>query len=134
MEILFELLFGALQIVLELGLQLVFEIFAELGLHAVREPFKPRRTLNPWIAALGYGIFGALAGLLSLAVVSHSWIENPTLQQANLLITPLLAGASMALFGAWRRRRGQELIRLDRFAYGFLFALAMSSVRYAAMH
>ena len=37
----------------------------------------------------------------------------------------------MAGIGAWRRRRDQELIRLDRFAYGYLFALAMAAIRFA---
>jgi hypothetical protein len=37
----------------------------------------------------------------------------------------------MALLGAWRARRGQDLIRLDRFAYGYLFALAMAAMRFA---
>jgi hypothetical protein len=36
----------------------------------------------------------------------------------------------MCLVGAWRLRREQELVRLDRFAYGYLFALAMALVRF----
>ena len=31
---------------------------------------------------------------------------------------------------AWRRRREDELVRLDKFAYGYLFALAMALVRF----
>jgi len=38
---------------------------------------------------------------------------------ANLIITPIAAGGAMGALGAWRRRRNEELIRLDRFAYGF---------------
>jgi hypothetical protein len=36
----------------------------------------------------------------------------------------------MSAIGIWRRRRGKELIRLDRFAYGYLFALAMGIIRF----
>jgi hypothetical protein len=36
----------------------------------------------------------------------------------------------MALIGIWRDRRGQEPIRLDRFAYGYLFALSLALVRF----
>ena len=39
-------------------------------------------------------------------------------------------GALMAALGAWRRRRGEALVRLDRFAYGLVFAFAMSAVRF----
>jgi hypothetical protein len=49
---------------------------------------------------------------------------------ANLVLTPLAAGLMMSLMGAWRRRRGDDLIRLDRFSYGVLFALAMALVRF----
>jgi hypothetical protein len=36
----------------------------------------------------------------------------------------------MAGMGAWRARRGQPVLRIDKFAYGFLFALALALVRY----
>ncbi len=134
MEILVELLVGFLQIVFELGLQLFFEIFAELGLHSMREPFQPRKRINPWLAALGYALFGAIAGAMSLAIHATSFIESELLQRANLLITPVLAGLVMMWVGSWRRRRGQDVVRLDRFFYGFLFALAFGAVRYAYTH
>jgi hypothetical protein len=47
-----------------------------------------------------------------------------------MVITPLVAGGVMSLMGAWRRRRGQPVVRIDRFAYGYLFAVAMALVRY----
>jgi hypothetical protein len=37
----------------------------------------------------------------------------------------------MAALGAWRIRRGQSLVPLDRFAYGCLFALAFAFVRFS---
>jgi len=40
-----------------------------------------------------------------------------------------MGGAMMAL-GAWRRSRHQEVIRLDRFLFGFVFAAAMAAVRF----
>ena len=49
---------------------------------------------------------------------------------AGLAVTPVLAGLAMGVLGAWRQRRGQELLRLDRFAYGYLFALALALVRF----
>jgi hypothetical protein len=32
--------------------------------------------------------------------------------------------------GAWRARRGQQVLRIDRFAYGYLFALSLGLVRF----
>ena len=125
MEILFELLF---QFLAEVLLQVVFEVLAELGLHSVREPF--RKPPNPWFAAVGYAIFGAVAGGLSLWDFPSLFMASHAAQVANLVLAPVAAGAAMAAVGAWRRRRDQELIRIDRFAYGYLFALAMAAVRF----
>jgi MYXO-CTERM domain-containing protein len=49
---------------------------------------------------------------------------------ANVVVTPILAGAAMAMLGAWRRRRDQSTVLLDRFAYAFIFAMAMALVRF----
>jgi len=125
MELIFELLF---QVVGELILQVVFEALAELGIRTLRAPF--RKPPNPWLAAVGYAFLGALAGGLSLLIFPELLITSGAQRIANLVITPLAAGAMMAALGAWRRRRGQSLIRLDRFAYGYLFALAMAFTRY----
>ena len=32
--------------------------------------------------------------------------------------------------GQWRVRRRQRLVRLDRFVYGYLFAVALAAVRF----
>lgn len=39
-------------------------------------------------------------------------------------------GLLMSAMGTWRRRRGEELLRIDRFAYGYVFALALAIVRF----
>lgn len=59
---------------------------------------------------------------------------SPMAILADLILTPIAAGAVMAALGAGRRRRDQELIRLNRFPYGFLFAFAMAVVRFAGGH
>jgi hypothetical protein len=91
-----------------------------------------KRRPNPWLASLGHVILGAIAGVISLFVVPELLIRSHNAQLASLFITPLLAGAVMSLVGAWRRRRGQPVVRIDRFAYGYLFAVAMALVRYVA--
>lgn len=131
MEILAELVFWLLGLLGELLLQVVFEVLAEFGLRSLGEPFRRTRdATSPWLATLGYTIYGAIAGGLSLLVFPLAVLQNPVARIANLAITPLLSGLAMSLMGAWRRRRGDDLIRLDRFSYGVMFALAMALVRY----
>ena len=122
MEFLFEI-FG------ELLLQLAFEVLAELGLHFLREPFQ--KTPNSVIAALAYAVFGTVAGAISLWPFSSHFVTGTGLRILNLIVTPIGLGIAMAAMGAWRARRGQILLRIDRFAYGYLFALCLALVRFA---
>ncbi len=121
MEIIFELL-------AELLLQLFGELLLEIGLHALVEPF--RKQPHPWLSAFAYTVFGAAAGGLTLLFVPAHFVHALPLRLLNLLLTPLAAGLLMAQVGAWRQRRGQELLRLDHFGYGFLFAFSLALVRF----
>jgi hypothetical protein len=125
MEFLFELLF---QLFGELILQLVVQLLAELGIRAASEPF--RKAPNPWMAAFGYALFGAVAGGLSLLVFPSLAIRSPFGRLVNLGFTPVVSGIAMAALGWWRHHRDQDLIRMDRFAYGYVFALTMALIRF----
>jgi hypothetical protein len=125
LEALFELLF---EFVGEFVLQIVLELLVEVGLRPLVEPFRQRPT--PWVAAIGYLLFGAAVGGLSLLAFPQHFVHNPVLRVVNTFATPLCAGAVMAALGHWRQRQGQVTSRLDRFAYGFLFALGLAVVRY----
>ena len=115
------------QIVGELLLQIVIEVFVELGFHSIREPF--RREVNPPVAIAGYAILGAALGGLSLLALPDLLIPGHW-RLMNLLLTPVFAGLVMVGVGAWRAKRGDDLLRIDRFAYGYIFALAMAVIRY----
>lgn len=91
------------------------------------EPF--RKPPNPWLAALGYTIFGAIFGGLSLLVISAHLTPAPW-RIAKLVVIPVAVGALMALMGKWRARRGEAIFRIDRFSYGYLFALSLSLGRF----
>ena len=120
LEFIFELL-G------EFLLQVVGEALVEIGFHSLAEPF--RRPPNPWLAAIGYALFGAILGGISLLVVPNNLVPEAW-RVANLVATPVAVGGVMALMGAWRARRGQPILRIDRFAYGYLFALFIALVRF----
>ena len=124
MEFIIELLF---ELFGEWLLQIAFELLAEFGWRRLSGPF--HKSAHPALASVGYAVFGAIAGALSLWLVPTLFIASPVGRAVNVLVTPVLAGASMALLGAWRRRREQSTVLLDRFAYAFIFAMAMALVR-----
>jgi hypothetical protein len=111
----------------EFVIQVTGEALLELGFHSVAEPF--RKPPNPWFAAMGYMVFGAVFGGLSLLVFSSHFVAQPW-RILNLIITPIAVGGMMSLMGSWRARRGDDLIRIDRFAYGYLFALSFALIRF----
>lgn len=121
MEFIFELL-------LEFLVQIVGEALFELGLHALAEPF--RRPRNPWLASFGYLLFGAIFGAISLWIFPAYMVRMPALRWINLVVTPLAAGACMAGIGWWRVKRGHARLRIDRFSYGYVFALSLALVRF----
>ena len=112
----------------EFLLQVFVEALVELGFHSLAEPF--RRPPNPWLAALGYAIFGAALGGLSLLLFPANLAPTGVARVANLVLTPIAVGGCMVALGAWRARRGESLLRLDKFVYGYLFALSLALVRF----
>jgi hypothetical protein len=121
MEFLFEIL-G------EFILQFLGEVLLEVGLQALAAPF--RKESSAWLAAVGYAVFGAVLGALSLLVFPHYLMANKSLRVANAALSPIAAGMGMAALGAWRSKRGQVVLRIDRFSYGYVFALAFGLIRF----
>ncbi len=117
-----------LELVGEFILQIAVEALAEMGLHAIADPM--RRPVNPWLAAIGYALFGALLGGLSLLAFPVHLIPERGLRLLNLVVTPAAVGLAMVALGKWRARRGQPQVRLDRFTFGFLFAFSMGVTRF----
>ncbi|CAN5168459.1 hypothetical protein BH11PSE11_BH11PSE11_18330 [soil metagenome] len=129
-EVLLQIVWWVLQFIGELLLQLIIECGVEWIGHGVKEKFRDRRPIHPALTGVAYLILGALAGAFSLWLVPEVFIREYWLRIANLLLTPFAAGLFMASIGAFRRRHDKDVIRLETFAYGFFFALAMASVRF----
>lgn len=125
MEALFEFVFSILG---ELLLQVLGEVLVNIGFHSLAGPL--RRQPKPWLAAVGYLLFGAVVGGLSLLVFPNYLVASKNLRVANAALSPILAGLCMAALGAWRARHGQAVLRIDKFAYGYLFALSLGLVRF----
>lgn len=117
------------ELLLEFIIQVVGEVLFELGLHSMGEPF--RKQPNPWLAAIGYAMFGLILGGISLWLLPHHMVAGVVWRRVNLLITPIAVGLCMSSLGSWRSRQGQTVLRIDRFSYGYLFALSFALVRLA---
>jgi hypothetical protein len=116
------------QFVGEIVLQAVFELLAEAGFHGLAAPF--HRARNPVRATVGFALWGAAAGVVSLWLFPYSPLRNPLFRQINLFVTPVAPAGLMTLVGRIRLGMGQDLVRLDRFAWAFPFAFAMALVRF----
>jgi hypothetical protein len=124
-EIIGLLLWGAVQFIGELAVQIVFELVVDLLGHGIR-----REGLMPVpVATLGCAAAGAIAGAVSLVIFPRHFIEEHWLRALNIVVTPVIAGFFMGAVGTWRRRRDKSVSRLDSFAYAYVFALTMAAVR-----
>lgn len=127
-EFLVELL---LELFGEVLLQVVFEALAS----AMGNLFGRRAQAAPaekpvWLVALGYAVLGLVAGGISLLVVPHSLMHSHIGRVAALLLAPVAAGLAMVMVGRLRLRAGKTVPELNRFGYGYTFALGMAVVRF----
>jgi hypothetical protein len=132
-EFLAEALVAFLQVFGEFLLQLILEALVELGARgfaSVSQGRPPPTPLHPVLAGLGYALLGAAVGALSLHFFPSSLAHARWLKILTLILVPLLAGLAMNALGAWRLRRDQNIIRLDRFGYAYLFAFSLALVRF----
>ena len=125
MEILFELI---LQVFSEALIQGVFELGGR-GIVGVFQ--KDSSSVGRKLAIFGYLTMGAIAGGISVWLLPMHLLESPFLQIINLAITPILLGLFFEAIGRWKTKNEKTRYLVDRFSYGFTFALTMGLVRYA---
>lgn len=131
MEALFELLF---EILGEFLLQVLFEALAQAGVHLVRHPDRPAEDRSRWLMAVGYGLYGAIGGGVSLLVAPEAMLHHPALRLGYLAIAPVAIGALLAAIARWRSRRGRAMLDIDRFGSGWLFAFTFAFIRFMFAH
>lgn len=127
MAIILEIIVGILG---EILLQSIGQVLFELGFYSLVDTLQRKKRRNPFIAGVGYSLWGGILGGLSLLVLPESLISKPEYRMLNLIFVPIAAGYSMAKVGVWRRKKGQDILRLDSFFYGALFAFATALVRF----
>lgn len=124
-----EILGLIIELLGEVLLQVFGEVLCEFGLQSLAEVFKSRTVQNPVLAGFGHALLGMAVGGISLLVFPDHFIHQKSLRMTAVMLSPVMAGFCMSVLGSWRRQRGQRLIRLDSFSYGFIFALGMALVR-----
>lgn len=119
-----------LEILLEFVLPLFAEFLAELALHKLGRVPWARKTGRVVLTAIMYIGIGLVAGFISLLIFPKAFARSSTVPGVSLVITPILGGILMSYI-AWLRVRSWDwTIRLETFAYGFLFAFAMTLLRF----
>jgi len=124
MELLFELL---IQFIGEFLIQSLFEF----GFSGLIEPFRRDRPANIYWALFSYLFLGLVGGAISIWLVPDHFIKNEIIQYVNLVLMPIALGFAFEWMGRYSQSSGHVRMVLDRFSYGFIFALTMGLVRFA---
>jgi hypothetical protein len=119
-----------LEILLELIFPLFVEFFAELALHKLGRIPWARKTGYVILTAILYFAVGLAAGFISILIFPKAFARSSTLPGISLVVTPILGGVLMSFLAWFRVRTWDWTIRLETFAYGFLFAFAMTLLRF----
>jgi uncharacterized membrane protein YqjE len=108
--------------------QIIFEFLVMLASESAKEKFfsKKQRFVLEFLA---YCIGGIFFGLLSLLLFTYSFIDE-NYRLLNMIITSILLGWLMVWICRRRAAKGQPVVLLHQFIYGFSFALSMGLVRY----
>lgn len=125
MEFFLELI---IELIGELLLQVVVQSLFGLGLRSMAATVK--RPWHPVLASIGFNLWGAIAGGISLIVLPRFMIDNENYRIALVFTVPVALGFIMVQIGKYWKRKGRREVAIDHFWNSFAFAFAMSLVRY----
>lgn len=130
-DLLAALLYGIFELFGEVILQILFEVVFSLLVRIIQSVFDGVDSENPILAAVGYLLFGFVAGVGSFILFPHHLVRPSRFHGISLLISPLLTGFIMSQVGAFLRRKDKTTVRIESFLYGFTFALGIAIIRLA---
>ena len=129
-----EILFGILELFLGLVLEAAFDFALELVAALIWRGFTAVLDKtdfeNPVVAFIGYSLFGAAVGVISLLFLPHPFVHPSRFHGISLIISPVLGGFGMSCVGWIMRKRNKKVMQLESFGYGFAFALGIALVRF----
>ena len=127
LEPLFELL-------AEFLIQLVFELFLSFLWRKVRAARWKSRRISLWLMLPFFGVLGAAVGWISILIIPAPIFHPGRVHGLSLILSPLLTGIAMAIFGSNLRRRREMPASLESFSGGCSFALGMAVIRFLNAH
>ena len=126
-ELIIEFVFEIfVELLIEICAQFAFEIGFETLSHSLRKGKKP----NPILAYTGIAILGFLIGIATSLIFSERIVTQAPVKGLSLILSPILLGTLMHVFGNWRRQKGHKTSRLATFWGGALFAFSFALVRW----
>ncbi len=128
MEILLELVLGGvIELFGELFLYLVSEVLSKLFCELCLPPSGSVKSL-----LLRASFSGILLGAISLVIVPTPFMKSHSLRMLLLCTVPLFVGTLTMLAGNSAQRNNRPRSEYDGFVFGALFALCFGLARFAA--
>jgi hypothetical protein len=118
-----------LELFLELFGEAIVQILMEAGLATAQEA-AGRENRSPALATIGYLMFGAVLGGLSMLLLPTRLFGVSPATGISLVVSPLVMGIVMQLWGGLRRAQGHRTTNLATFHGGAAFALGVALVRF----
>jgi hypothetical protein len=129
-DLILALLSGTTEILIEVIVQFIVEVFIALIIRSIRNLAGESRAIDPTLAALGYLLLGAACGAGSVILFPHPIILPSKVHGISLVVSPVITGLIMSQIGLLHRRKGEDAVRIESFGYGFTFAFGVAVVRF----
>ena len=123
-----------MEIVFELLIQIIAELLAEFGIRGTKNALGLEKPKNPFLSTFGYLILASIGAGISLLIFPNHHLDKIEYRILNLVLTPLLIGYVMSVRGKILTQKMKDPIKLDTFAYGYLFALTFGLIRFFFAH
>ena len=117
-------------IVGEIILQVVAELFFNLGLGTIGNTLKRKKRANPFMAGVGFIILGSITGLFVSWLLPERIVPGVDLHGLSVLLAAAGTGTVMMFYGRWQTSLGKQTTYLATFWGGGLFAFSMALTRW----
>jgi hypothetical protein len=129
-EVLAEVVAALFQFLLEVLLQLAADVFAELGIEALKEVRKASRQPRPLLAGFGYVLLGLTGGWVSLWWFPKRFAGSTEMRLMTLVLAPAMSALALWMFLTVIGRPVASEERRRRFWLAYAFGLAFALVRF----
>jgi len=117
-----------LELCIEVFGEAILQILLEAGLATAQEA-AGRENRNPALATIGYCLFGAILGGLSIWLLPTRLVGTAPVSGISLVVSPVVMGIVMQLWGGLRRAQGHRTTNLATWYGGAAFAFGLALVR-----